>query len=220
MQVRSLSAAAAIVVVALSSAACNPTTKSKAAPTTATVLPATATAADDATPTASPSASVTSQPAASSVPVVASASPVASSPAATTPAPAAGGATIDVCSLMTSAQASSINGVTYGAATPQHVENGLDTCDYKNNGSANPIDIQDLTTQVISLPGCYSELQDANGPGVKVAGVGDDAFGYSIGIAVKLGNRCIEISGLTEAELKDDYAPDAAMAKIMIAKLS
>ena len=218
MQVRSLSAAAAIVVVALSSAACNPTTKSKAAPTTGTVLPATATAADEATPTASPSASVTSQSAASSAP--ASASTAASSPAATTPAPAAGGGTVDVCSLMTSAQASSINGVTYGAATPQHVENGLDTCDYKNNGSANPIDIQDLTTQVISLPGCYSELQDANGPGVKVAGVGDDAFGYSIGIAVKLGNRCIEISGLTEAELKDDYAPDAAMAKIMIGKLS
>jgi hypothetical protein len=121
---------------------------------------------------------------------------------------------------MTSAQASSINGVTYGAATPQHFENGLDTCDYKNNGSANPIDIQDLTTQVISLPGCYSELQDANGPGVKVAGVGDDAFGYSIGIAVKLSNRCIEISGLTEAELQDNYAPDAAMAKIIIGKLS
>ena len=215
MQVRSLSAAAAIVVVALSSAACNPTTKSKAtstAPTQASV--ATETQAD----AASPSASVASQSAASSAP--ASASTAASSPAATTPAPAAGGAAIDVCSLMTSAQASSINGVTYGAATPQHVENGLDTCDYKNNGSANPIDIQDLTTQVISLPGCYSELQDANGPGVKVAGVGDDAFGYSIGIAVKLGNRCIEISGLTEAELKDDYAPDAAMAKIMIAKLS
>jgi hypothetical protein len=215
MQVRALSAAAAMVVVALSSAACNPTTKSKAtstAPTQASV--ATETQAD----AASPSASVASQSAASSAP--ASANTAASSPAATTPAPAAGGGTVDVCSLMTSAQASSINGVTYGAATPQHVENGLDTCDYKNNGSANPIDIQDLTTQVISLPGCYSELQDANGPGVKVAGVGDDAFGYSIGIAVKLGNRCIEISGLTEAELKDDYAPDAAMAKIMIGKLS
>ena len=216
MQVRAVSAAAAIVVVALSAAACNPTTKSKASATTPTQVPvATETQAD----AASPATSTASQPTASSAP--ASTSAAASTPATSpsVPAPAAGGATIDACSLMTSAQASAINGVTYGTATPQRIA-GIDTCDYKNNGSANPIDIQDLTTQVISLPGCYSELQDANGPGVKVAGVGDDAFGYSIGIAVKLGNRCIEISGLTEAELKDDYAPDAAMAKIMIAKLS
>jgi len=143
------------------------------------------------------------------------------SPAAT-PALAAGGggASIDVCSLLTSAQASSINGVTYGATTPQHVEAGFDVCTYKNNGSANPIDIQDLTTQLMSLPGCYSELQAANGPGVKVTGVGDDAFGYSIGIEVKVGNRCIEVSGLTDAELQNNYAPDVAMAKIIISKLS
>jgi hypothetical protein len=120
---------------------------------------------------------------------------------------------------MTSAQASAINGVTYGAATPQHFEAGLDVCDYKNNGSANPIDIQDLTTQVVSLAGCYSELQSADGPGTKVSGVGDDAFGYEIGIDVKVGNRCIEVSGLTEAEFKDNYAPDVAMAKIIIAAL-
>jgi hypothetical protein len=48
---------------------------------------------------------------------------------------------------------------------------------------------------------------------------GDDAFGFSIGIDVKVGNRCIEVSGLTEAELQDNYAPDVAMAKIMIAAL-
>lgn len=120
---------------------------------------------------------------------------------------------------MTSAQASAINGVTYGAATPQHFENGLDACDYKNNGSPDPIDIQDLTTQVISLAGCYTELQSANGPGVKVTGVGDDAFGYEIGIDVKVGSRCVDISGLTSAEFKDNYAPDVAMAKIIIAAL-
>ncbi len=219
MQVRALSASAAIVVVALSSAACNPAAKSKAAPPPTTVLPATATAADEATPTASPSASVASQSAASSAPVVATASTAASSPA-TAPAPAAGGAAVDVCSLMTSAQASAINGVTYGAATPQHVENGFDVCTYPNTGKhADPIDIQDLNVQVISLAGCYSQLQDANGPGVKVSGVGDDAFGYEIGMDVKLGNRCIEVKGLTHAEFHDNYAPDVAMAKIIIAGL-
>ena len=120
---------------------------------------------------------------------------------------------------MTSAQASAINGVTYGAATPQHFENGLDACDYKNNGSANPIDIQDLNVQVISLPGCYTQLLEADGPGTKVPGVGADAFGYSVGIDVKVGNRCVDVSGLTEAELQDNYAPDSAMAKIIIGNL-
>ncbi len=54
---------------------------------------------------------------------------------------------------------------------------------------------------------------------MKVAGVGDDAFGHEIGLDVKLGNRCIEVSGLTSAEFKDNYAPDVAMAKIIIAGL-
>src|SRR5665213_113214 len=224
MQVRALSTAAAIVVVgvvALASAACNPATKSKTSATTAAATAGAATSTviespDASTTPASPSASAARQLVASA----ASVSPAASSSAATTAAPAAGGGgTVNVCSLMTSAQASSINGVTYGAATPQHFEAGLDACDYKNNGSANPIDIQDLTTQVISLPGCYTQLQEADGPGVKVSGVGDDAFGHEIGIDVRVGNRCVEVSGLTEAEFKDNYAPDAAMAKIMIAAL-
>jgi len=222
MQVRALSTAAAILVVgvvALSSAACNPATKSKAAPS-ATVLPATETQADAASPTSSPSASSAGASTASSAPAVASASTAARSAASAAPAPAAGGgSTVDVCSLLTPAQASSINGVTYGAVTPQHFEAGLDVCDYKNNGSPDPIDIQDLTTQVISLSGCYTQLQQSNGPGVKVSGVGDDAFGYEIGIDVKVGNRCVEVSGLTSAEFKDNYAPDVAMAKIMIANL-
>jgi hypothetical protein len=119
---------------------------------------------------------------------------------------------------MTSAQASAINGVTYGATTPGH-ESGVDNCDYKNNGSPDPIDIQDLTTTVVSIPGCYAELQSADGPGTKVTGVGDDAFGCEIAIDVKVGNRCVEVSGLTSAEFKDNYAPDVAMAKIIIAAL-
>ena len=121
---------------------------------------------------------------------------------------------------MTSAQASAINGVTYGAATPQRIA-GIDTCDYKNTGQhVNVIDIQDLNTQVISQSGCYSELLDAEGPGTKVSGVGDDAFGYEVGMVVKVGSRCIVIGGLTSAEFRDNYAPDVAMAKIMIANLS
>ena len=217
MQVRAVPTAAAVVLLALSLAACNPATKSKVTITPTQVPVATETQADEA----SPANSTASHSPASST--SASASTAASTPAtsASAPAPAAGGATIDVCSLMTSAQASAINGVTYGAATPGHLVAGIDTCTYANTGKhADELDIQDLEIQVISLPGCYSQLQDAEGPGIKVPGVGDDAFGYEIAIDVKLGNRCIQVSGLTHAEFRDNYAPDVAMAKIIISKLS
>jgi hypothetical protein len=224
MQVRALPTAAAVVALALSLAACNPATKAKATSTASTqAAVATETQADatSATPSTPSTPSNLSQSAGSSAAAVASPTAPASSSAAATPAPAAGGATIDACSLMTSAQASAINGVTYGAATPGHLVPGIDTCTYANTGQhADVLDIQDLEIQVISLPGCYSELEEAEGPGVKVSGVGDDAFGHEVGMDVKLGNRCIEVSGLTAAEFKDDYAPDAAMAKIIISKLS
>jgi hypothetical protein len=35
-----------------------------------------------------------------------------------------------------------------------------------------------------------------------------------------LGNRCIEVFGLTDAELRYNCAPDMATVKIMISKLS
>ena len=134
-------------------------------------------------------------------------------------AAAAGGAT-NVCSLMSSAQASAINDVTYGAATPQHVEAGYDICTYANTGKhADPVDIQRLTVSVIALSGCYAQLQQANGPGTAVAGIGDAAFGYSIGLIVNDGGRCIDISGLMYAELQNDYAHDVAMAKIIMTAL-
>jgi hypothetical protein len=214
MQVRALSAAAAVVVVALSTAACNPATRSKAAATAATPQTATATAAG-----ATAATSAGNQSVGSGMSAVPTASTAANSAAAVTPTPASGGGTVDVCGLMTAAQASSINGVTYGATTPKHVQNGFDTCTYKNNGSVDPVDIQDLTIQVISQQGCYSSFQSADGPGTKVPGVGDDAFGYQIGIIVKLGSRCLDVSGLTDAEIQSNYGPDVAMAKIIISKL-
>ncbi|HEY0871727.1 MAG TPA: hypothetical protein VGD55_15110 [Acidothermaceae bacterium] len=220
MQVRAVPAAAAVVVLALSLAACNPATKSKATITPTQVPVATETQADEA----SAANSTASHSTASSAPAsasTASSTPVVSTSPPSGPGPAAGGATIDACSLLTSAQASAINSVTYGAATSGHLVAGIDTCTYANTGKhANELDIQDLEVEVISLPGCYSELQEAQGPGTKVPGVGDDAFGYEIGIDVKLGNRCVQISGLTDAEFRDNYAPDVAMAKIIISKLS
>lgn len=138
----------------------------------------------------------------------------------TASAAAGGGGTANVCSFMSSAQASAINQVTYGAAKSQHVEAGFDTCTYANTGQhANPVDIQALTVQVITLSGCYAQLRKTEGPGTAVAGIGDAAFGYHIGLVVNDGGRCIDISGLTYAELSNDYTHDVTMAKIIIAAL-
>jgi hypothetical protein len=196
MHVRLLSAASMLIVVALSVTACSKTTKS------------------DGTTTAVSSTAASNGSTAGSSNAPATTAARASTPAAT------GRGTLDVCSLLTSAQASSINSVTYGATTPSHVQNVSDACTYANNGSVDPVDIQNLTVTVISLSGCYARLQSDDGPGTKVPGVGEDAFGYSIGIIVKDGDRCIDVSGLTNAELQDNYGPDTAMAKIIISKLS
>jgi hypothetical protein len=127
---------------------------------------------------------------------------------------------VDVCGLMTSEQASSINKVTYGAATPQHLYAGFDTCTYANTGkSENAVDIQDLTVKVISTAGCYAQLQSSQGPGKNVPNIGDAAFGFSIGLITKDGDRCLDVEGLTDAELLDNYAPDVAMTKIIIGNL-
>lgn len=197
MQVRVLTAAAGLIVVAAATAACGPS----------------------ATPGAGPAPA--SSAAASGNPASSGAAAGSAAAAAGAAAAGSGGGTLNVCSLMTSAQASSINSVTYGAATPKHVTTNYDTCTYTNTGThASPVDIQDLTVMVISGSSCYNTLEQADGPGVKVSGIGDEAFGYQIGIIVKAGGRCLDVSGLTFAELKNDYGPDTAMAKIIIAKLS
>ncbi len=206
MQARAL--AAGLIVVAVSTAACSSAAKSNAGSAPVSSAPASGS-----------QAAVSSAPA--SIAASAASAAAAGAAAGSGGGGGGGGGTVDVCSLMTSAQASSINSVTYGAATPKHVENGYDVCTYRNTGKhANPIDIQDLTVDVISLSGCYSELEDADGPGIKVSGVGDDAFGYNIGLIVEVGDRCIDVSGLTSAEGEDHYGPDAAMVKIIIAKLA
>ncbi len=157
------------------------------------------------------------------------ASPPAGAPgptlaAGTTAAPAAtthtsGSGSVDACSLLTAAQATALNNVTYSSATSSTPYSGSSTCTYKNSGSADPVDIQDLTVSVLSVPGCWSGLQSAEGPGKAISGIGDAAFGFQIGIDIEVGSRCVTIKGLTHAELMDNYAPDIAMAKIILAKI-
>jgi len=160
---------------------------------------------------------------------VATSGAAASSPAAGATQPAApsgsaaakksGSSGVDVCSLLSAAQASTANAVTYGATKSQSPASGYDTCTYKNTGAADPVNIQDLTVSVLSISGCWSSLQQADGPGTNIAGPGDAAFGYGIGVDIKDGNRCVEVSGLTHAELQNNYAPGIGMAKIILANL-
>ena len=198
MRSKELVLSAGLAAVLMSASACGPTT--------------TGSAANGAS--SPPAAQASGSPAAA-----APTSAPATSAGGTAPGANAAGTT-DVCSLMSSAQATAINHVTYGAATPQHVEAGWDTCTYANTGQhADPVDIQRLTVSVIALADCYQQLKQTEGPGTPVAGIGDAAFGHQIGLTVNDGGRCIDISGLTDAELQNDYTHDVAMAKIIIAAL-
>jgi hypothetical protein len=199
MRSKELVMAAGLAAVLMSASACGPKTTTGGA----------------ANGAASPPAAQASGSTAAAAPTSAPAAPAGG----TAPGASAAGAT-DVCSLMSSAQASAINHVTYGAATPQHVEAGWDTCTYANTGQhADPVDIQRLTVSVIALAGCYQQLKQTEGPGIPVAGIGDAAFGHQIGLLVNDGGRCIDITGLTDAELQHDYTHDVAMAKIIITAL-
>lgn len=143
--------------------------------------------------------------------------PVTSPPSSPSGSPSGG---LDVCSLLSADRASAINHVTYGAAVPKTVIAGYEICTYHNTGKhSDPIDIQALTVTVISLPGCWASVERSEGPGTNVSGVGDTAFGYEIGLEVKDGNNCVSVEGLTHAELHGDYAPDVAMAKIVLSAL-
>jgi hypothetical protein len=198
MRSKGLLMAAGLAAVLMSASACGPKATGSAA-----------------TGTTSPPPAQASGPAAAGTSAAGSAAAVPAASAA-----AGGGGTANVCSLMSSAQASAINHVTYGAAKTQHLEAGFDTCTYANTGQhASPVDIQPLTVQVITLSGCYAQLRQTEGPGTAVAGIGDAAFGYHIGLVVNDGGRCVDISGLTDAELNNDYSHDVAMAKIIITAL-
>ncbi len=131
------------------------------------------------------------------------------------------GGTVDVCSLLTAAQASSQNEVTYGATTPRHVMDGWDECSYQNTAHQDGADIYPLQVAVLSVADCFTQLKSTlgGGSGTSVSGVGDQALGYSIGLLVQSGSNCIEVQGMTHAELSGDYSHDIAMAKIVISAL-
>jgi hypothetical protein len=177
------------------------------------------------------SSSSAPQPAASTASAAAAASAASTSAGGATSqaaAPAASAATsgaaaavsgVNVCSLLTAAQASAINKVTYGTGTPKQLAAGWTECNYPNKGSADPVDIQALNVGVQTFAGCWAAIQQADGPGTAVTGFGDAAFGYEIGFDLHVGSTCVTILGLTDAELRGDHGPDEAIAKIVLAGL-
>lgn len=168
-------------------------------------------------PQSSPAAGLPSSPAAGSA-ARSSSLATASAAKATTnrAAPVAG---VDVCSLLSPAQASAINKVSYGPGTLKQVAAGWEQCRYPNKGSADPVDIQALAIDVISIAGCWDQLKTSDQPGTAISGVGDEAIGFPIGLLVRTGSTCVQIEGLTDAELKGDHSRDEAIAKIVLGGL-
>ena len=161
---------------------------------------------------ASPSSSAAASSAGSSSPATASAASATTNRAA----PVAG---IDVCALLSPAQASSINKVSYGPGTPKQVAAGWEQCEYPNKGSADPVDIQPLHVDVIAIAGCWDQFKASDTPATAISGLGDEAIGFPIGLLVRTGSTCVQIQGLTDAELKGDHSRDEAIAKIVLAGL-
>ena len=167
---------------------------------------------------ASSPAAGSSAPASS--PPTASAASTASASASSASAAAPGGsAGVNVCSLLSPAQASAINKVTYGPGTFKQVTTGWEQCRYGNEGSADPVDIQPLEVDVIAIADCWDQLKATVGPGTPISGLGDAAIGYSIGLLVRSGSTCVQVQGLTHAELEGDHSRDEAIAKIVLAGL-
>lgn len=168
-------------------------------------------------PQSSPAAGPPSSPAAGSA--ARSSSPATASAASATTNRAAPVAGIDVCSLLSPAQASAINKVSYGPGALKQVAAGWEQCRYPNKGSADPVDIQALAVDVIAIAGCFDQLKATLPSTTPIAGLGDAAVGYPIGLLVRTGSTCVQIEGLTDAELRGDHSRDEAIAKIVLAGL-
>lgn len=160
----------------------------------------------------------------------ASSGSAAASPSDPTSSPAAAAASsggtqaTDVCALLSSAEASAINGVTYGATAGKHLEQGWDQCIYQNTGQHdNPVDIQNLEIEVLTRSDCWTLLGESLGGGPSaqkpVAGVGDAAFNWGDGLAVRAGTRCLNIQSMTYADLTGDSSHDIALANIVLGRL-
>lgn len=133
----------------------------------------------------------------------------ATSAATTSAAPAS----VDVCSLLTPAQASAIIGHTYTTATP-----ATGQCSYATTDAAIPMFI------IVSVQSWAEEsatlTEDASGePLVPISGVGDQAAGDAIEVGVQSGQWIIDIHGGDPDGTGAAFPKSIALAKAIIPQL-
>lgn len=145
------------------------------------------------------------------------ANPAATSAAAggtTTSAATAASASVDVCSLLTPAQASAIVGYTYTTATPSTGQ-----CSYATTTAPIPMFII-VSTGSWSQESATLQADGSGGPLVPIAGVGDKAAGADVEIGVQSGKWIIDIHGGDPDGTGAAFPKSVALAKAIIAKLS
>jgi hypothetical protein len=127
------------------------------------------------------------------------------------------GTEINACSLVSAAQASSLVGGQYTAATPSTIAPGQDQCGYAR------ADGSDLTVIVYQASSgvtfeMMTSVQSGAGTVTNVSGVGDKAIVGPIELDVETGDRIIAVEG-AGGTLGGDYNGAVAIAKAVIATL-
>ena len=165
--------------------------------------------------TSAPAAATTSgAPAAAST----NPQPTAAGTAAASASTSSGGAgaEINACSLLSAAQASSLGGNQYTAATPSTIATGQDQCDYANAGGSDLMVIYQPSSGVTF--DVLTSVQKGVGTVTNVSGVGDKAIVGSIELDVQTGDRLIAVEG-AGGTLTGGYSGAVAIAKAIIAAL-
>ena len=134
---------------------------------------------------------------------------------APTSAATAAPASVDVCSLLTAAQASAIIGYTYTLATPPA---GAGQCNYATTTARIPmfifVDTEPWAQESATI------ASDASGePLVTISGVGDNAAGAGTEFGAQSGKWIIDING-GDPDGAAGYPKSVALAKAIIAKLA
>ncbi|MGH8889151.1 MAG: hypothetical protein ACRDV3_05235 [Acidothermaceae bacterium] len=126
-----------------------------------------------------------------------------------------GSKAIDVCSLLSAAQASSIVGVTYTSAQPTH-----DMCNYPSADAPYPMFIIVSSTDTQPWTQAMFILQEDGGASPSpVSGVGDRAAGSGGQFDVQDGNWIIDVHGGDPLGQTGDFSKSTALAKVVIAGL-
>jgi hypothetical protein len=133
--------------------------------------------------------------------------------------PAAAAGDVDVCKLLSAAQATQISGVTYSAATSSH---GM--CNYTTTDAPVGMFIIIFTGfQGAGDTAWKSELQtlqeDAGDPPMTISGVGDRAAAAGLELGAQTGARIVDIHGGDPNGTGNAFPKSIALAKAVIAAL-